>query len=101
MFGLIEDVKKSVIDYKSELATFKRKTLSINKNICNLDDVINSIQTSTQTQDHKIESLDTFNRNMEKFISDVIRADGEIADIINRCKDAFYNEYSYLQRFDK
>lgn len=49
MPSLIKDVKGSVIDLKSELSTLKNKSLSINQSICNLDDVISSISTSTQT----------------------------------------------------
>jgi len=61
MPGLIKEVKKTVTDYKSELSALKAKSLSINKSVCDLDDVINSIQTSTQTQEEKIDSLDEFN----------------------------------------
>jgi len=59
MPGLIKDVKKSVIDLKSELSALKKKTLNINRSVCNLDDVIISIQASSQTQDKKVTSLDT------------------------------------------
>jgi len=44
MSRLIKDVKKSVIDYKSELTALKNRTIAINKSICDLDDVIASIQ---------------------------------------------------------
>lgn len=53
MPGLIKDVKKSVSDYNSELFSLKKKALTINKSVCDLDDVISSIQSSTQTQDEK------------------------------------------------
>ncbi|OPX41939.1 hypothetical protein CLHUN_41990 [Ruminiclostridium hungatei] len=97
MPGLIKDVKKSVIDYKSELATLKNKTLSINKSVCNLDDVINSIQTSTKTQDDKIASLETFSQNSEQFIAGAARIDGAVADLINQRKDDFFEKYYYLK----
>lgn len=48
----------------------KAKSLQINQSICDLIDVITSIQDSSQTQDEKADSLDTFNQNMEKFIED-------------------------------
>jgi len=54
MPGLIKEVKKSVVDYKSELSALKRKTLNINRSVCNLDEVISSIQASSQTQDRKL-----------------------------------------------
>ena len=97
MPGLIKDVKKAVIDYKSELSALKKKTLTINKSVCDLDDVISSIQASTQTQEQKIASLDTFQRNCEDFIADVVRIDSEVADVIRQRKDCFYDTYHYLK----
>jgi len=86
MPGIIKEVKKTVTDYKSELSALKTKSLSINKSVCDVDDVINSIQTSTQTQEEKIDSLNEFNQNCENFVSDVVRIDGEVADLINQRK---------------
>jgi len=40
MPGLIKEVKKSVVDYKSELSALRKKTLNINRSVCNLDEVI-------------------------------------------------------------
>lgn len=94
---LLKEAKKSVTDYKSELAALKAKTLTINRSICNLDDVINAIQASTQTQEEKINSLEVFQQNSEKFISDVIQTDSKVADIVNQRKDNFYEEYHYLK----
>jgi hypothetical protein len=34
MPGLIADLKRSVTDYKSELESMARKSLSINKSVC-------------------------------------------------------------------
>jgi len=42
MPGLINEVKKSVVDYKSELSALRKKTLNINRSVCNLDEVISS-----------------------------------------------------------
>ena len=97
MPGLIKDVKKSVTDYKSELSNLKKKSLQVNKSICNLDDVISAISTSTQTQEEKVESLETFQANSEQFIEDTVRIDSDVADLINQRKEEFYNEYSYLK----
>ena len=97
MPGLINDIKKSVGDYKSELFSLKNKTLSVNRSVCNLDDVVSSIQSSTQTQDQKITSLEKFSQQSETFISNVVRIDGNAADAINKNKDDFYNEYYYLK----
>lgn len=97
MHGLIKDVKKSVTDYKSELSALKTKSLTINKSVCNLDDIISSIQTSSQTQEEKIASLETFSKNNEQFITDTAGIDSEVADIIKKRKDDFYDQYYYLK----
>jgi hypothetical protein len=94
---LISDVKKSVGEYKSELFSLKNKALSVNRSVCNLDEVISSIQTSTQTQEEKIAALESLSQHSETFISDVVRIDGDVADIINKNKDDFYNDYYYLK----
>ena len=94
---LIRDVKKSVIDFKSELSALKKKTLNINRSVCNLDDVTSSIQASSQTQDRKVTSLETVCKETEEFISEVVSIDGEVAQLINERKENFYKEYYYLK----
>ena len=96
MPSLISDVKTSVNEYKSELFSLKAMALSVNKSVCDLDDVISSIQTSTQIQEEKIASLEEFQRNSEEFIEEVVRIDREVADVVNQNKEKFYEEYSYL-----
>ncbi len=97
MPSLIKGVKQAVSDYKSELSALKTKTLTINKSVCDLDDVMSSIQTSTQTQEQKIASLDTLNQNMENLTADVVRIDGNVADVVKKRKDNFYDKYNYLK----
>lgn len=94
---LIHEVKSSVTSYKLALIDLKAKSLQVNKSICDLDDVINTISTSTQIQDDKVESLETFYENSEQFIADVVRIDGDVADTVNQNKDDFYDEYYYLK----
>jgi len=91
MPGLINEVKKSVVDYKSELSALRKKTLNINRSVCNLDEVISFIQASSQTQDRKIDSLEKFCSESEKFISEVIRIDEEVAE-------PYHNGKKILQR---
>ena len=85
MSSLLEGAKKSVSDYQTELFSLKSRTLNVNKSVCDLDDVIGSIQSSTQLQ------------NVENFITDVVRIDDDAAEVINRNKDEFYDKYSYLK----
>ena len=97
MAGLVKEVKTAVTDYKTELLTLKTKAISVNGSICDLQDVISSIQASSQTQEEKIESLETFKNNSEEFIADVVRTDSEVANIVKQRKEEFYGAYSYLK----
>jgi len=88
MPGLINEVKKSVVDYKSELSALRKKTLNINRSVCNLDEVISSIQASSRLRIEN-DSLEKFCSESEKFISEVIRIDEEVAELINKRKEIF------------
>ena len=87
MSSLLEGAKKSVSDYQAELFSLKSRTLNVNKSVCDLDDVIGSIQSSTQLQEQKVDSLETLRQNVDNFIADVVRIDGDAAEVINRNKD--------------
>lgn len=97
MPSLINDVKISVSELKTDLLTLKNNSLSINRNICNLDDVISSISSSTQIQEEKINTLNKLEQDIQQFAYDVVRIDSNVADFVNKCKDNFYNKYSYLK----
>jgi hypothetical protein len=90
MPSLLRAVGKAVSDYKAELIVLSAKTLAINSSVCNLDEVIASIKTSTKTQEKKITTLNTLAKKTEEFIVDVTRIDCAVADLINKRKDDFY-----------
>jgi preprotein translocase subunit YajC len=97
MPSLINDAKKAVKEYKSDLKSLNLKVLTIDNSICNVDDVISSIKSSTQTQGDKIDALDNLKKDVNEFIADVVRIDGDAADAINKSKDDFYDKYEYLK----
>jgi hypothetical protein len=97
MPGLIADLKRSITDYKSELESMARKALSINRSVCDLDEVIDSIRASTQIQERKIASLDDLGRRIEQFAENAARIDSAVADLINKRKDEFYKEHGHLK----
>ena len=97
MSSLINKAKTSVKSYKSDLKLLKSKVLSIDESICDVDDVISSIKSSTKTQEDKIETLENLKQDINDFISDVVRIDGDAADAINKSKDDFYDKYEYLK----
>lgn len=75
----------------------KSKVLKIDSSICNVDDVINSVKSSTQTQGDKIDALDNLKKDVNEFVADVVRIDGDAADAINQSKNDFYDKYEYLK----
>ena len=97
MPSLIGEVRKSVDDYSSELFSLKSKTLNIRKSVCDLDDVIGMVQTSTQIQEQKMESLETIRQKTEEFVEEAVRIDEDAAAVINQNKENFYNKYNYLK----
>ena len=64
MSGLIQDVKKSVGDFNTDLSSIRTSALNINRSVVNLDDVLSSIQSSSQTQEEKITSLDAVDQKL-------------------------------------
>lgn len=97
MPGLIGDVKRSVMDFKAELAALKNKSLKIDQSICDMEDVVSSIQASTQIQEEAEDSLDAFREDTEQFVEEAARIDREAADVIRQRKDEFYDQYYYLK----
>ena len=97
MPSLIADLKSSVSDYKTELSSLNTKALTIDSSICNLDAVISSLQSSTQTQEDKITSLESFHQATETFIAEAERIDNGVAELINKRKKEFYGSYTYLK----
>lgn len=93
----ITNIKKTVVNFSFRLSDLKMKTLQINESICNLSDVINTIQASTQTQEEKIESVDTVQAGIEQFVNDAAYIDGNAADLIRQQKNDFYEKYAHLK----
>ena len=97
MSGRIKTVQSAVTDYKEKLLSLQKQAITINKSACELDEVIASIKTSTQTQDDKNEALSTFITESEEFIGESERIDCDVRDVINERKNDFYEEYEYLR----
>ncbi len=96
MPSLIKDVKQAVTDYRSELTALKTKTLAINKSVYNLDDVISSILSSSQTQEQKISSLKTLQTvmNWTSAISNGFYSIGSIYNLVKGISNASLKQYS-------
>ncbi|MBR1391765.1 MAG: hypothetical protein IJ567_10070, partial [Lachnospiraceae bacterium] len=50
---LVKSLRRSVVDYKTELSRLKTKAQRINTSAANLDEVIRSIQSSVRVQEQK------------------------------------------------
>ena len=85
------------INDNADLKSLKSKVLSIDESIYDVDDGISSIKSSTQTQEDKIESLESLKENISEYISDVVIIDQNAADVINKSKNDFYEKYEYLK----
>lgn len=77
-------MEKSVDKLKTELSDLQKKAYNVGTDVCNLSEVISSIQASAQTQENRIAELENFQTNSEEFINEVIRIDNNIADTINQ-----------------
>lgn len=99
MPGLVTGIRNETNGLKSELMTLRTKVQSINRNICNVDDVISSITASTQTQEDKIDVLNNLAEDIQQFASEAERTDRNVADTVNQNKEDFYEKYSYLKPF--
>lgn len=94
---LIKEVKNAVVDYRTELSALKKQVLTISNSICNMSEVITSIQAATQTQEQKIDSINELIQNNEDFITEVVRIDQEVGEVIQQRKEEFYTTYTYLK----
>ncbi len=94
---LLTNTSSAVKGYKSNLEEFRLNLLTIDSSVCNLEDVISSVKASTEIQEVKRESLDRLNQDVSNFVTDVVQIDEDVADIINRSRDDFYDKYYYLK----
>ena len=97
MSGLLDNAKKSVNEYVHMLGSLKWNLLMVDSSICNVEDVMDSVNASTKMQEEKAESLETFRKEVEGFLADVVSIDQSVAEAINRSKAEFYDEHRYLK----
>ena len=80
--SLIGEIRNSVDNYSSELFSLKLQAVNIRKSVCNLDDVIGMVQTSTQIQEQKAEALEAFSQKTEEFTAEAARIDEDAAAVV-------------------
>lgn len=97
MPSIFKIFKNSVVDYQTELSGLKTQLMAIPSSICSMDDIISSIQTSTQTQEQKATSIDLIDKSNEEFTEEVVKTDIVVAETVEQRKDDFYTTYTYLK----
>ena len=84
-------------DLNAQLSTLKTTLQGVNSNTYDLQTAVNSISSSSKTEEQKVKELETLNTTITEFITTVVQKDEAAADAINEEKDDFYTEYSYLK----
>ena len=97
MPSLVRELRGVVSDYHNSLAELQRKSLSIDRSVCDLDEVISELRVSSRTQEERVDALDRFQEHNQEFIDDTIRIDNNVAETVDQKKDDFYDKYDYLK----
>ena len=97
MPGLVNAAKQSVESLKTELSELNKKAARVDSGVCDLSDIISSVETCTRIEEDRIEALEDFQASMEEFVNDAVRIDSKAADAVNGNKENFYEEYDYLR----
>lgn len=90
---LLKDVKSSVLTCQTELLSLNAQLLTISSSVCDVGDVINSVQALTQLQEQKVSSIDSIAQNSDNFITEVVSRDDSVMTLINQRKCDFYAAY--------
>lgn len=97
MPGLLKSTRTAVNDLKQQMEKVRNKTQLVDRSVCNVDDVISTITASTQTQERKINTLETVGNKIEEFVDLSMSVDVNAAAQVNKNKKDFYEKYSYLK----
>ena len=80
MPGLMGNARRSVGEYRADLEALRSKILTIDGSTCDVEEVARSIRASSQTQEAKEEALGRLEEEVEGFLADVVRIDGEVGE---------------------
>ena len=97
MPDLVTGLEVSVLFAKVELLGLGMETKSVDRSICDLEDVTSEIKAATELMEGRVEKLDQFHEKLEDFIQDTVDTDQDVADTVNQNKEDFYEEYDYLK----
>ena len=97
MPDLLRNLKSTVSNFSGRVESVTMKAAAVDNGVCDLTAVINSLRSSTATQDDKAAFLKDAAERTEQFLDDVERIDEEAAEAIRQSKDDFYDKYDYLR----
>ena len=95
--SLLDDIIKSSNNLNVQLGTLKNTLQGVDSSTCNLQDTIDSISSSSKSENDKVEDLKRLNGRLTEFIEMVSHRDSSAKSEIERAKEDFYTKYSYLK----
>ena len=97
MPSMVRELRGGVSDLNKSLAELQRNSLSVDRSVCDLDEVISELRVSSRTQEERVDALDRFQEHSQEFIDDTIQIDYDVAETVDQTKDDFYEKYDYLK----
>ncbi len=95
--SLLDDIIKSSNNLNAQLGTLKNTIQGVNSSTCDLQSTVDSISSSSKSEDEKVEDLKRLNSRLTEFIEMTDKRDEAARDAINQAKEDFYSKYSYLK----
>lgn len=93
---LVRNARSSVDTFKEDLSSLITSALKVDGDVCSLEDTISSLRSSTDTQEDKSSVVGNIADDIERFSSEVVSVDDDVAEVITSSKDNFYDTYDYL-----
>lgn len=93
---LVRNARSSVDTFKEDLSSLITSALKVDGDVCSLEDTISSLRSSTDTQEDKSSVVGNIADDIERFSSEVVSVDDDVAEVITSSKDDFYDTYDYL-----
>ncbi len=95
--GLIDDIIKSSNNLDTQLGTLKNTLQGVDSSTCNLQDTIDSISSSSKSENEKVADLKKLNNKLTEFIELTANREAAAKAEIERAKEDFYTKYYYLK----
>ena len=93
---LMKSIIKATGDLDSQLDVLKDTLMGIDGSTCNMEEAVESIRSSSKSENEKVEKLKQLNEKIEEFIDLTTWRDAWARGEIVKAKKDFYARYSYL-----